>query len=105
MEGEVSKLSVQESDEYFADRPRESQIGAWASSQSSQVKNRKELEDLVRFYTEKFQNQEVPRPDNWGGYFIQANYFEFWQGRPARLHDRLVFELDNGSWKKYRLAP
>ena len=100
MEGEVSKLSVQESDGYFDVRPRESQIRACASSHSSQVKNRKELADLVRFYTEKFHNQEVPRPDNWGGYFIQANYFEFWQGRPARLHDRVVVELENGSWKK-----
>ena len=105
MEGVVSFLPEAESDEYFADRPRESQIGAWASSQSNPVKDRAELESLVKYFTKKFEGLEVPRPKNWGGYFIKANYFEFWQGRPARLHDRIVLKLENGSWKKYRVAP
>jgi pyridoxamine 5'-phosphate oxidase len=105
MSGLVSKIPETESDAYFADRPRESQIGAWASSQSQKVANRKELESLVEHFTEKFKGMDVPRPQNWGGYFIRANYFEFWQGRPARLHDRIVFELKENNWVKYRVAP
>lgn len=106
MEGVVTKLSELESDEYFAERPRESQIGAWASAQSKLVKNRVELQELVETFKKRFENQDVPRPNNWGGYFIKANYFEFWQGRPARLHDRIVFEKkSDGKWNKYRVAP
>ena len=105
MQGTVSKLPESESDEYFADRPRESQIGAWASSQSQQVADRNELERLVKEYEIKFEGQEVPRPPHWGGYFIAADYFEFWQGRPARLHDRIVFKREGKDWKKYRVAP
>ena len=105
MHGTVTKLPNAESDAYFADRPRESQIGAWASSQSHEVKNRAELEELVKQFTIKFEGQDVPRPAHWGGYFIEANYFEFWQGRPARLHDRIVFKKEGESWNKYRVAP
>lgn len=105
MEGLVSKLSEEESDAYFKARPRDSQIGAWASSQSSRVKDRTELENLVEKFTKKFEGEEVLRPPHWGGYFIEATYFEFWQGRPARLHDRIVFEKEGDSWNKYRVAP
>ncbi len=105
MEGVASRLSDEESDTYFADRPRESQIGAWASAQSQKVVNRAELESLVKHFNEKFKDMEVPRPGNWGGYFIEATYFEFWQGRPARLHDRIVFKKSGNDWMKYRVAP
>lgn len=105
IQGVVTKLSSVESDAYFAERPRESQIGAWASSQSELVKDREELMRLTDEYRKKFEGGEVTRPPHWGGYFITVNYFEFWQGRPARLHDRIVFEKENDSWKKYRVAP
>lgn len=105
IQGVVTKLSSAESDAYFAERPRESQIGAWASSQSELVKDREELMRLTDEYRKKFEGGDVPRPPHWGGYFIKVNYFEFWQGRPARLHDRIVFEKENDSWKKYRVAP
>ena len=105
MEGTVTKLTDEESDSYFKARPRDSQIGAWASAQSELVKDRSELQNLVADFTTKFKGQDVPRPQHWGGYFIEATYFEFWQGRPARLHDRIIFEKDGLSWKKYRVAP
>lgn len=105
MEGMVTKLPETESDAYFNARPRASKIGAWSSNQSGQIANRKALEDQVAHYTQKFEGQEVPRPAFWGGYFIRAQKFEFWQGRPSRLHDRIVFELEEGTWTKYRVAP
>ncbi len=104
-EGIVERLPAEKSDEYFKSRPRESQIGAWASHQSEQLGSRKELEDKVAEFTKKFEGKEVPRPPFWGGYYIRMNYFEFWQGRPARLHDRIAFRLENGRWKKFRLSP
>ena len=105
MEGIVTKLGEEESDAYFKERPRDSQIGAWASAQSQKVIDRAELEKWVKHFTDKFEGEDVPRPPHWGGYFIEANYFEFWQGRPARLHDRIIFEKDGDHWKKYRVAP
>jgi pyridoxamine 5'-phosphate oxidase len=105
MQGKVSKLPEEESDAYFKARPRDSQIGAWASSQSQQVSDRKELENMVIHFNKKFEGVDVPRPAHWGGYFIEATFFEFWQGRPARLHDRIVFEKEDGNWNKYRVAP
>lgn len=105
MEGIASKLSDQESDAYFADRPRNSQIGAWASAQSQKIINREELENWVTHFTKKFEGVEIERPPHWGGYLIEAHYFEFWQGRPSRLHDRILFEKSGLGWKKYRVAP
>ncbi len=104
IEGVLEKVSAKASDEYFKTRPRESQIGAWASPQSSPV-TRAELIERVEEFTKKFEAQEVPRPDFWGGYRLIPTYFEFWQGRPGRLHDRFVYENKNGEWKIFQVAP
>lgn len=107
IEGVAKKVSAEKSDEYFSSRPRESCIGAWASNQSDVIESRKELEEKIKFYEEKFKDLEkIPRPDFWGGYIIEPVAFEFWQGRPSRLHDRIRFEWnENNSWIKKRLSP
>lgn len=105
VEGELFKLSDSESDAYFHSRPRESQIGAWVSPQSEIIDSREVLNERFREYTEKFEGHEVPRPANWGGYLIRPKYFEFWQGRPNRLHDRLAFVLLENNWTVKRMAP
>ena len=106
IEGVVSKVDDKISDEYFAQRPRESQIGAWASLQSEEMGSRKELEDKIKEIEEKFKGKEVSRPPFWGGYEIDCNYFEFWQGRPSRLHDRIIYKKEEtNSWKISRLYP
>lgn len=105
VEGVVEKVTEQESDEYFMNRPLGSRLGAWASPQSKVIKDRKELEDRVKNFTEKFKDQEVKRPENWGGLRLIPTYFEFWQGQSSRLHDRIVYRLVNGVWIKERLAP
>ncbi|MCB0402302.1 MAG: pyridoxamine 5'-phosphate oxidase [Flavobacteriales bacterium] len=105
IEGVVHQVDPQVSDNYFAGRPRESQIGAWASQQSHQLKNREELEEQVKVYTNKFEGQEVPRPDFWGGYMLIPHQVEFWQGRPNRLHDRILYALEGKGWTISRLSP
>lgn len=105
IEGTIKKISKKESDEYFSKRPVESRIGAWSSPQSKVIKNRNVLEKEVLFFTKKFQSQHIPRPDNWGGYILQPNLVEFWQGRPGRLHDRLQYTIKNKLWHIERLAP
>ena len=105
VEGEVVKASEEMSDLYFSKRPRESQVGAWASEQSSVIENREELENRVEHFTEKYKDQEIPRPPHWGGYIVKPKTFEFWQGRPNRLHDRLIYSKSNGSWVISRVAP
>lgn len=105
IEGEVEKLSKEESDTYFASRPRESQIGAWASDQSESIKDRKELEDKVAHFENKYKDMDVPRPPHWGGYIVKPNKIEFWQGRPNRLHDRIVFTKNDDSWETSRVSP
>ncbi|NRA11903.1 MAG: pyridoxamine 5'-phosphate oxidase [Crocinitomicaceae bacterium] len=104
MEGVCSKVAPSVSDAYFAYRPRGSQIGAWASNQSDELLDRSELENKVKNYESKFPN-EVPRPEHWGGYGIEPIRFEFWQGRPSRLHDRIEFEKKNDAWSIRRLNP
>lgn len=104
--GTVERLSEAESDDYFAFRPRESQLGAWASKQSNSLPNRAALEDQLEFYRKKFEGETVPRPPFWGGYLLRHNKVEFWQGRESRLHDRLIFVLnDAGEWEISRLSP
>jgi pyridoxamine 5'-phosphate oxidase len=106
IEGTIKKLSEKESDEYFKTRPRESQLGAWASEQSKTLQDREELESQVIEFTEKFKDIAVPRPPHWGGFCLKPDYFEFWQGRANRLHDRIAYQLeDNGNWTIKRLAP
>ena len=106
IEGVVEKVSRQRSQEYFQSRPLGSQIGAWASPQSKVIEDRSVLDDAVVRIEEKFIGQDpLPVPDHWGGYIVKPHLFEFWQGRPDRLHDRFQYTLENKSWKVERLAP
>ena len=104
IEGQVEKVDPIISDDYFEARPRISKIGAWASEQSSQIPDRKALEDRVAYYEKKFPNK-VPRPPHWGGFLIRPQYVEFWQGRLGRLHDRICFEKSSNQWTSFRIAP
>ncbi len=106
IEGTVEKAEIEKSNAYFRSRPQGSKIGAWSSPQSDVIAGRGALEDNVRQYTEQFGAGEVPRPEFWGGYVIKAHYYEFWQGRKSRLHDRICYSYQpNGSWLIERLAP
>jgi pyridoxamine 5'-phosphate oxidase len=105
IEGTVEKLISAESDKYFKTRPAGSRLGAWASPQSKYIPNRTYLENLHFKFREKFRNDKIPRPDNWGGYILKANLFEFWQGRANRLHDRIEYLWEQNSWTIKRLAP
>jgi pyridoxamine 5'-phosphate oxidase len=105
LEGAVERLSAEESDAYFADRPRGAQLGAWASRQGSVIGDRAELEARVADLEARFPDA-VPRPEFWGGYRLRPDAVELWQGRPDRLHDREHFLLqDDGSWRAERLSP
>lgn len=105
--GVVIRVSDTDSDEYFASRPRESQLGAWASPQSQVISDRGELDSRLVDMTSRFAGHDVPRPPHWGGWLLVPQVFEFWQGRPSRLHDRLVYRRTaaDGSWSIVRLAP
>ena len=106
IEGAVVRVSDAESDAYFAGRPRESCIGAWASAQSHPLADRATLERLTAEFESKFAGQPIPRPPNWGGYRIVPDRVEFWQGGVARLHDRLIYRRQtDGSWQVERLFP
>ena len=107
IEGRVSRVSAAESDAYFASRPLASRIGAWASEQSRPISGRAVLVARAAEFGLKF-GLNPPRPPHWGGYRLQPDYWEFWQGRPSRLHDRLSYRLDAqapGVWRRERLAP
>lgn len=103
--GKVTRLPEAESDAYFHSRPRGSQLGALASTQSAPVENRQALEKAMRAAEAKFEGKEVPRPTHWGGYFLAPDRIEFWQGRPNRLHDRFIYERSAESWIITRLCP
>ncbi len=106
IEGVASRVDTKRSDEYFQSRPRGSQVGAWASPQSSVINERSLLEDRAKLIEEKFKGKEIlPRPHQWGGYEIDPFLIEFWQGRPNRLHDRILYSKVEEVWKINRLAP
>ena len=106
IKADLEKLAENLSDGYFHSRPKGSQLGAVVSPQSMVIPNREFLEEKLKNLELKFENLEVPRPDNWGGYLAKPYEIEFWQGRPNRLHDRIIYELqDDFDWKISRLAP
>ena len=106
IDGVAEPVTDDEADAYFSSRPRGSQLGAWASPQSQPVDGRAELEARYQEHRERFaDNETVPRPPQWSGYRIRPDRIEFWQGRPGRMHDRIVFERSGDDWQVGRLAP
>ncbi len=105
VEGRVSRVSKEESDAYFEGRPRGSQFGAWASEQSRPVEDRDTLEERLHELEAEYEGREVPRPAFWGGYRVEPDSIEFWQGRENRLHDRLLYSRVGAAWKLERLQP
>lgn len=105
IKGAVNKVSRDESDDYFQSRPRESKLGAWASEQSSVVENRDKLRESYEAISKRFKNTTIPTPEFWGGYEIEISEIEFWQGRPSRLHDRILFTYEQDMWNHKRLQP
>lgn len=105
IEGTVEPVSIEEADAYFASRPRESQIGAWASKQSATLDARETFDKQIAYYDEKFKGMDVPRPPHWSGFRIVPEMFEFWYGAEFRLHERQCYERVNGEWNKRMLFP
>lgn len=105
IEGFIKKVPVEMSDTYWNTRPRESRIGAWASSQSAIVNDADQLTQAVNGLEEKFKDMDVPRPTYWGGYVVIPQRLEFWQGRPNRMHDRFVYIKNGESWTMEQLSP
>jgi pyridoxamine 5'-phosphate oxidase len=103
--GTAERVDPAESDAYFATRPREARLGAWASAQSSVLESREELERRVAEADERFAGVDVPRPPNWGGFLVRLDTVEFWQGRRSRLHDRFRYAREDGRWRVDRLSP
>ena len=105
VEGAAEQVTPEEADQYFATRPRASQIGAWASKQSRPLESRFALEKAVAEYSARHMVGEIPRPQHWSGFRIVPSTIEFWHDRPFRLHDRIVFSREGGGWAKTRLYP
>jgi pyridoxamine 5'-phosphate oxidase len=103
IEGNVELVSIDEATAYFHSRPASSQLGAWASDQSSAIANR--LETRLQELEREYQDREIPKPAHWGGFRVIPTEIEFWQGRPSRLHDRLRYQLVDGEWRIDRLSP
>lgn len=103
--GKVEPITQEESRAYFAVRPRESQLGAWASHQSSTLESRLQLEKNFADLSVRFDGEDIPMPDNWGGWRVKPEIIEFWQGGASRLHDRFLYEKSDNSWKISRLSP
>ena len=106
VKGTVSKVSAAQSDAYFSSRPDQSKLGALVSNQSTVIESRQVLEGKMETLKEKYKNLPIERPENWGGYIVKPHSVEFWQGRPNRLHDRILYRtIKNNEWSKERLAP
>ncbi|MBW8524354.1 pyridoxamine 5'-phosphate oxidase [Chryseobacterium chendengshani] len=105
IKADLEKIAENLSDGYFHSRPKGSQLGAVVSPQSEVIPNREFLEVKLKELESQFENSEIPRPENWGGYIAKPYEIEFWQGRPNRLHDRIIYQLNNLDWKISRLAP
>lgn len=105
IQGTVEKVSREESQQYFSSRPHDSQIGAWVSNQSEVIGSRDVLTRQLAEIKERFQGGEIPLPPHWGGYRVKPLSIEFWQGGPARLHDRFLYQPEDGGWKIDRLSP
>jgi len=105
IEGKIEKLNAAKSDHYFETRPVGSRIGAWTSPQSQPIPSREYLEERERKFQEEFKPESIPRPEEWGGYILIPDKFEFWQGRESRLHDRFEYNLKVKTWEIVRLAP
>jgi pyridoxamine 5'-phosphate oxidase len=103
--GAVERLPAEISDSYFATRPRGSQLAAWASPQSRTLRDRDELDTLLAAAERRFEGQDVPRPEGWGGFILRPTSIEFWQGQVARLHDRFRYLREGDGWRIERLAP
>lgn len=103
--GSARKVSKSESEEYFFSRPVSSQIGAWASDQSSEIESRQELDNKLKSLEQRFENEPITMPDHWGGFEVNSVEIEFWQGRENRLHDRIVYRLEGNKWVVKRLQP
>jgi len=106
IKGTAEKIAPNLSDGYFESRPDGSKLGAWASDQSKEIDSREALDDKLKQFEKKFENQEIPRPEFWGGYIVKPISLEFWQGRPNRMHDRILYVLqEDYNWKITRLQP
>jgi pyridoxamine 5'-phosphate oxidase len=103
--GEAEKLPAVDDDDYFATRPTEARLGAWASPQSEPLPSRETLDERLRDVTERFAGADVPRPEFWGGYLLRPDRIEFWQGQAARLHDRFLYTREDEGWRIERLGP
>ncbi len=105
VEGGVEQVSEEESNTYFDSRPRASQLGAWVATQSVVIPDRNWIEERQHRFEQAYEGQTIPRPGHWGGYRVVPQMIEFWQGQPSRLHDRIRYELRDGTWHSFRMAP